>query len=195
MKTFLVCGLVMAACTAPALADNPGGPYVGGGFGRFHLNIDNLNDVGQAVDSIADSNDDAYKIFAGWRLTPNWAVEGAYVNFGHPRDQFSATGSDGQYRVHMDGFSPTLLGSVPLGPVELFGEIGYLFYHVDLTANFTSLDSEVLESTHTRSDFLYGGGVGMTFFDHLNLRAEYQQLDLTRYQNSDASWLDAAWRF
>jgi len=195
MKTLLVCGMVMAACAAPAMADNPSGPYVGGGYGRFHLNIHNLNDVGQAIDTITDSNDNAYKIFAGWRLTPNWAIEGAYVNFGHPGERFTATGSDGRYSVHMDGFSPTLLGSVPLGPVELFGEVGYLFYNVHLTTNFNAPVADVVESTHTRSNFLYGGGVAVTFFDHLNLRAEYQQLDLSRYQNSNALWLVAAWRF
>ena len=43
----------------------------------------------------------------------------------------SATGANGNYHIHMDGWSPTAIGTLPLGPVELFAEAGYLFYDVN----------------------------------------------------------------
>ena len=190
----MVGGALLIACAVPAFADNPSGPYVGGGWGQFNLHIDNLNDLGQSVNSIAHSDADAYKFFAGWRLTPYFSLEAAYVNLGNPGSNFSATGSDGNYRVHMDGWSPTAIGTLPLGPVDLFAEAGYMFYNVNLTATDTG-GGETLSSSHSRSDFLYGGGIGVTFFDHLNVRAEYQELNLNEYHDSNALWLTGAWRF
>jgi len=180
---------------AAAESDNPSGPYVGGGYGRFNLHVDSLSDVGQGFDSIVDSHDDAYKIFAGWRLTPHWAVEAEYVNFGHPQSSFTASGSSGDYRVHLDGFSPKLIGTLPLGPVELFADAGYLFYNVDLNVNVASMGSAGIESSHTRSDFVYGGGLGVVVLDHLAVRAEYERVELADFKDSDALWLTAAWRF
>jgi OOP family OmpA-OmpF porin len=168
---------------------------VGGGLGRFNLHIDNLNDVGQAVSTIANSDDNAWKLFAGWRFMPYLAIEGAYINLGYPSDDFSATGSSGRYKVHMDGFSPAVIGTVPLGPIELFAKAGYYFYNVDLRANTTSLANASVESSHSRSDLLYGGGVGTTFIDHLNIRVDYEQIDFTNYRSSNALWLEGAWRF
>ncbi|MGC2461503.1 MAG: outer membrane beta-barrel protein [Steroidobacteraceae bacterium] len=195
MKKLIVSGFVMAACAAPAFADTTGGPYVGGGFGQFNLHIENLNDVGHAVSTIAHSDDDAWKLFAGWRFAPYLAVEGAYINLGHPGDTFTATGADGTYKVHMDGFAPSVIGSVPLGPIELFAKASYFYYNVNLKAAVSLPASAALQSSHSRSDFLYGGGVGMTFVDHLNIRAEYEQFDLANYRNSNTLWLAAAWRF
>jgi opacity protein-like surface antigen len=195
MKKLTASVLAMAACATPVFAANPSGPYVGGGYGQFNLQIKNLNDVGQAVSTIAHSNDNAWQLFAGWRLNPYLALEGAYINLGHPDDRFTATGANGRYHVHMDGFSPSLIGTLPLGPIELFAKAGYFYYNVNLRADVTSARSAGVESSHSRSDFLYGGGVGVTFLDHLHIRAEYDQIDLTNYRNSDAFWLTAAWRF
>jgi hypothetical protein len=188
-------GVLLIACAMPAFADNATGPYVGGSFGQFNLDIDNLHDLGQSVSSIAHSNADARKYFAGWRLTPYFALEGAYVDLGNPGSNFTTTGSNGNYHIHMDGFSPTAIGTLPLGPVDLFAEAGYLFYNVNLTANYTAPGTETVQSSHTRSDFLYGGGLGLTLFNHLNVRGEYQVLNLQEYHNSNALWLSAAWRF
>jgi OOP family OmpA-OmpF porin len=186
----LICGAV-----APAFADNPSGPYIGGGYGRFDLKVHNFNDVGQGVDTIVDSNDNAWKLFAGWRMNPYFAIEGAYINLGNPGDKFTATGSNGTYQVHTTGFAPTLISSLPLGPVELFAEAGYYYYNVKLAVNVQSLGSAALDSSHSRSDFLYGAGAGITFLDHLHVRGEYQRINMANYSNSDALWLTAAWRF
>jgi hypothetical protein len=48
---------------------------------------------------------------------------------------------------------------------------------------------------HSRSDFLYGGGLGVTLFQHLNLRAEYERIEVTNASGSDAFWLSPSSRF
>ena len=78
--------------------------------------------------------------------------------------------------------------------MELFAKVGYYYYDIKLTVNASSFEDASVSSSHTRESFLYGGGIGATIVDHLNLRAEYDQINLTNYQSSEALWLLAAWR-
>ena len=190
--------LVIAATVVHADAYNPfsspaSGPYVGAGWGQFDLHLHNLNDVGTAVTDITHSSDDAWKAFVGFRFAPFISVEAAYVDFGHPNDHFDTFGSDGTYHVTMTGFSPAVIGTLPIGPLEVFGKAGYYFYNLDTRVDFSS--GPFLESRHSRSDFLYGGGLGVTLLGHLNLRAEYERVDVDNASGSDVFWLSPSWRF
>jgi opacity protein-like surface antigen len=173
----------------------PSGPYLGGGWGRFNLKLDNLDDVGTAVNSIVHSNDDAWKIDVGYRFSPYLGIEGDYMNFGRPGDTFEGTGSSGNYQLHMSGFAPFLVGTLPAGPVEIFAKAGYLFYNSDLKVNLNAPGQEVLESTHSRSDFIFGGGLGVTLFRHLNFNVEYDAVRVENARSSNVLWLATAWRF
>jgi hypothetical protein len=42
---------------------------------------------------------------------------------------------------------------------------------------------------------LYGFGVGMTFFERLNARLEYEKIDSDFVDDADALWLSGQWRF
>lgn len=170
--------------------------YLGAGWGRFNLDLDNFNDVDQAVHDITHStDDDSWKIFAGYRFSPYFALEGDYVNFDQATDGFVGTGSSGNYRLHIDGFAPLGAITLPAGPFEVFGKAGWLFYNSNLRVNFNAPGQEFLESTHSRSDFMWGAGLGVTFFGHLNVSAEYDGIRIVNAPNSNALWLSAAWRF
>lgn len=170
------------------------GPYVGAGWGQFKLHLHDLSDVGIAVSSVTDSDDNAWKVFAGYRFNPFLGLEAAYVDYGRPGDRFAGTGSNGDYKLNMKGFSPSIIGTVPIQNFELFAKAGYYYYDVHLKTQFDSSGGNI-DSSHRRSDFLYGGGVGYTFGDHLHLRAEYERVDIQNAPQSDAFWLNAAWRF
>lgn len=188
-------GSIPAFAYGAAAMDNPSGPYVGGGYGRFNYNARNLGDVGTAVGRIVnDSSDNAWKIFAGWRFNPYIALEANYIDFGRPSDKVSTGGSNGNYRVDLSGFAPYLIGSLPLGPVELFAKVGEYYYDVKTRIDFDNPGPDV-DSSHSRNDFTYGAGVGVTVLERLHLRAEYETIDIEDAKNSDAVWLSAAWRF
>jgi len=155
--------LVIAATVVQSDDYGPSsGPYVGAGWGQFDLHLHNLNAVGTAVTDITHSDDDAWKAFVGFRFAPFVSVEAAYVDFGHPNDSFRTFGSDGVYHVTMTGFSPTVIGTIPLGPVELFGKAGYYFYDLDTRVDFSS--GPFLESRHSRSDSLAEAESGLRCF-------------------------------
>lgn len=188
--------LGMVPCMAVYAADdNPSGLYVGAGIGGFKYKADNIGDVGQSVADIIDEADDtSWKAFVGWRFMPYLAVEAAYIDFGAPGDSFSTSGSNGNYEVALSGFAPYLIGTLPLGPVELFARLGYYYYDVDTKIDFDG-PNQGIDSSHSGDDLIYGAGIGITLFDHLNVRVEYETVDIEDASKSDAIWLSGAWRF
>ena len=205
----LAAGLLGAANVSPSRAqtyDNtynsypwayttPNGAYIGGGFGRFDYRIDSLNDVGQGVSDITHSSDDAWKIDLGYRFSPFIAIEADYIDLGNPHDGFQATGSSGNYRAHITGFAPFLVGTLPAGPIELFAKAGWLWYDNNLQINLNQPGSQVIESSHRFSNFMYGGGIGVTLFRHLNVNLEYDGIRIENATDSTVLWLAANYRF
>jgi opacity protein-like surface antigen len=187
-------GVAASVSANAAESDNPSGFYVGAGWGQFNLDVDGLDEAGSAIESIVETDSNAWKIFTGYRLNPYLAFEAAYIDFGSANDRFEASGSDGNYEIDVSGFAPYVIGTIPLGPVELFGKVGYYFYDIDVNVDLDAPGPDV-DSSHSDSNFLYGGGLGVTLFERLNVRAEYEIIDLDRAPNSDAMWLSASWRF
>lgn len=187
-STAIFAALGIACTTSVALADNERGLYLGGGVGQYNVKIDDVGDIG---DTIGDyrSDDTAYKAFVGWRFNPFIAVEGAYVNLGSPDDTI-APGTTAETEI--DGFAPYVVGTLPVGPIELFLKAGYLFY--DVKSQVRS-PLGTLSDEDSGEDLVYGGGVGFTLLEHLNLRLEYEKIDIKDTDRSDALWLTGAWRF
>jgi OOP family OmpA-OmpF porin len=186
----LACSSAFAQSSAD---ENDEGFYIGGGVGQFNLKLDDVDQTDEAIESLDDS-DTAWKAFAGWRMNPYFSLEVAYVDFGRPSDRATtAAGTGGDFSAHISGFEPSILGTIPLGPVELFGKVGYLFYDVDASVDLDN--GPGFDSSSSESDFTYGGGVGMTFFGRLNARLEYQRIDSSVVDDADAFWFSGAWRF
>jgi OOP family OmpA-OmpF porin len=189
----MVCALGGTAGVSYA-AENPSGFYVGAGVGQFNVNIDDIDQTDNAIERL-DDDDAAWKAFVGYRINPYIALEAAYIDFGKPATRSSASGSNGDYRVKINGFAPYVIGTIPVGPVELFGKIGYYFYDVDLRADFDDPLKPDIDSSKSDEDLMYGVGIGATFFDHLNARLEYERIDSSRLDDADALWASASWRF
>ncbi len=88
-KICAVAGTLFAFATSTAFAqvdenDNAEGFYVGGGFGDFSTKIDELDDIDN-VGIDLDEDEDATKIFAGWRFNQFVAAQADYYDFGDSR--------------------------------------------------------------------------------------------------------------
>ena len=184
-KRSVAMAILFALAAAPAVAaDNESGLYVGAGVGRFNVEIDDVEDVTDAIGSF-DADDTTFKAFAGWRFNPYLGVELDYIDLGNPEDFI-----DGR-RVSADvnGFAPYLVGTLPIGPVELFAKAGYLFYDVKVDVDDLDIEDD------SNEDLVYGAGIGLTVFEHLHARLEYEVIDIGEVDDANALWVSAAWRF
>lgn len=197
MKRAIVAAVLFGAASSVALAqspDNDEGFYLGGGVGQFNLEIDGIDGIDEAIERL-DDDDTAWQAFIGWRINPYIALQVAYVDYGRPQDDFSTSGSSGNYRAKLSGFAPSVIGTLPLGPVELSAKIGYYFYDLEITANIDDPLAPDFDSDDSGEDVFYGIGVGMTFFDRLHAKLEYEEIDIDGADDANAFWLTGAWRF
>jgi opacity protein-like surface antigen len=199
MKRAITAATLLALSCGTALAqspDNDEGLYIGAGYGQFNVSVDDIDDADEAVSKI-DDDGNAWKIFAGWRLNPYVAFELNYVDFGENSGSTgsSSSGSSGNYAVDLAGFQPAVYGIFPLGPVELFGKVGYYFYDVDLSLNLDNINQDNFSADTSEEALSYGFGVGMTIFERLNAKLEYEKVDTDLIDDLDAIWLSGAWRF
>jgi opacity protein-like surface antigen len=180
--------LAVALAASSVHADEEQGLYIGGGVGQVNVDIDDFDDLATTVDKYS-SDDTAYKLFAGWRFNKNIALQLDYSNYGSPTDEILP---GVEATTEIDGFQPNIVGTLPLGPVELFAKAGYLFYNVDFRirgpGGTTSIDGDGQE-------FVYGAGLGFTVLGKLNVRAEYEVLEVDDVDDVNSLWLTAAWRF
>jgi OmpA-OmpF porin, OOP family len=192
MKNGLTAALAVAALAAAQAAgaqDNESGIYAGGGVGTFDVQIDDFDDIDATLDRY-DSDDTAWKVFAGWRVSPHLAFEGAYVNLGSPDDEI-IPGTD--LTIETDGFAPYIVGTIPIGDwFELFAKAGYYWYDTELQIS-TAVGS--VSDDESDSTFTWSAGAGVNVFERVNIRLEYEQFDFDQSDDSKALWLTGAWRF
>jgi OOP family OmpA-OmpF porin len=197
-KAMTVAGVLLALTAGPALAqrdrddnragDNPQGFYFGGGIGDFSSSVDEIDSLDSIDDAGIDfsDGDNAMKVFGGWAFNRFFAVQGDFVDFG---ESSGAVSPSVRGSSDVQGLAPSIVGTIPIGPIELFGRVGMMFYDVDLNLGGGRLVDESGE------DLVWGAGLGIDVLDRLNLRLEYEEIDIERLDESDAVWLTAAWKF
>lgn len=164
-----------------AVADENSGLYVGIGLGDYSSEFDDVEDV----DIDFDEDSDAKKVFAGWRFNQVVALQLDYIDFGDAAVELAPFNIETDTRA----LAPYVVGTLPLGPVELFAKGGVLFYELEVSSGGTEIIDE------TGQDLAYGVGVGITVIDRLALRAEYEKIDIDELDDAEAVWITAAWRF
>jgi opacity protein-like surface antigen len=184
VKHLILAAALFAIGVTPAFADNERGLYLGAGVGQFNIEVDDVSDVASTVESF-DSDDTVYKLLAGWRFAPFIAVELDYIDLGAPEDEIQQVNVE----TEINGVAPYLIGTLPLGPIELFAKVGYYFYDIQINAeSLGTLDD-------SNEDLVYGGGLGITLLEHLHVRLEYEIIDISEVDDANALWVSGAWRF
>jgi len=185
-----LCAVIAASAlaAAPAFAqddNNTDGLYLGIGLGDFSTGVDDISDVDEA-DLDFDSDENARKVFAGWRFNRFFAVQLDWVDFERSVDARNALNV---FATQSEGIAPSVVGTLPIGPIELFARAGILWYDLEVERNDTSLLDNSDDSP------IFGAGVGFTIARRLNLRAEYEVVEIDGLDDPNAVWLTAAWRF
>jgi OmpA-OmpF porin, OOP family len=186
-----ISALTVAAASPAAFAqDETAGFYLGGGAGQFNAQIDDVDEVDDAVEGW-DEDDTAYKFFAGYRMNQFLSFELDYINLGEPS---GAVVPGFNVDAAVDGFAPYVIGSFPLGQwFEVYGRLGYFFY--DATVGIENEVDDRIEFDEESEDLVYGAGVGAHIGERLNIRLEYERFDLQGVDDADSLWLTAAWKF
>jgi hypothetical protein len=183
-KTGAAAAALLLVTGGPAFAQNTEGFYIGGGLGDFSADIDNFDDVDD-VDLDFDSDSDASKVYGGWRFNQFVAVQVDYTDFGESTAALDVLDITADTR----GLAPSVVGTLPLGPVELFGKAGVMFYDVEVNGP----GEEFIDDSG--QDAVFGAGIGFTLFERLSLKAEYERIDIEELDEADAVWITADWRF
>lgn len=122
---------VLLLMVAPGTsAADVNGWYVGASLGRSTIDIGIIPE---------DPTNTAYKLFGGYRLGA-LALEGGYVDFGDTSDDYLGAPLD----INVSGLDVFGVLNLPLGPIDLFGKVGLLFwdYEIDIaSSSFTDSDT------------------------------------------------------
>jgi hypothetical protein len=195
-KKLTLAGAMLVLLAGPALAQrdndqgggNAEGFYLGGGVGDFSSAVDeinNLDDVDDVGIDFSDS-DNATKLYAGWNFNRFFAVQGDFVDFG---ESSGAVTSSVRGTSDVQGFAPSVVGTLPVGPIDLFARVGMMFYEVDLNLTGGRFVDESGE------DLVWSAGIGIDIRDKATLRLEYEEIDIAELDEADALWLNFAWKF
>jgi OOP family OmpA-OmpF porin len=197
-RSLVFAGLMASLVAVPAFAQserdddragrNLEGLYLGGGIGDFSSAVDEINNLDDIDDVGIDfsDGDNARKLFLGWHFNRFFAVQGDFIDFGDASG-FVAPSVRGSSDVQ--GFAPSIVGTLPLGPIELFARVGMIFYEVDLNLTGGRIVDESGE------DLIWSAGIGIDVLDRINLRLEYEEIDIQELDEADAVWLNVAWKF
>lgn len=154
--------------------------YIGAGAGITASDL--CNDIsGPGVD--CDDEDTGLKLFGGYKFTPNFAAEAAWIDLG----EVSATGPGGSATVEADGFQVAALGIFPINPqVSIFGKLGAFMWDASVTT------SSGFSVSDDGTDIMLGFGGMWNITPQIGLRAEWERFDV---DSEDVDFLSVGVQF
>lgn len=104
--------LLLPLCASAAYADEPViGFYAGGSGGLAVLHRERIFRSG------IEADDQGYKVLAGFRINPGFAVEASYADYGDIKKDTRLAGE-------IDVFNAAAVGLIQLREWDLFGKVG-----------------------------------------------------------------------
>jgi hypothetical protein len=162
-----LCAALIAAPLSFAQAGETGF-YLGGSVGTAAIDV--TIDDGIPGAPAFDEDDFAWKAILGYNfgLTPvfDLGIEGGYVDLGAPSGDVAGSA------VELDPNGWNVFGVVgfDIGPVGVFGKVGYIYWDVEATVDDISFSDD-------GSDLGYGAGLRFNL-GSLEIRGEYELYDI-----------------
>jgi len=160
--------MVLPAGSALAAGEMDGlkGLYGGASFGRSEVDDFCKESFGKCED-----NDNAWKLFAGYQFTPNWGLEGSYVDFGEYSDR---AGDLLTVKAQADALSLVVVGTAPYSEqFSVFAKAGAHRWDLDLRA-YSSLLPEQFAMDDDGVSLQLGIGAKLNFTPNFGMRAEWE---------------------
>lgn len=166
MSTAMKC--MVAACSlGAALSVQAADWYVGASVGAS----DFKEDIGAVPAGVTvDTRDTGFKLLLGASLTPNFAVEGGYVDVG----KLKVSGGGLSAGIKANGYFVDLLGRMPVSTdVALLARIGVFNGHAK-TYGFPALGAGP-DQKDSSTDVKFGVGVSYAVNKSTAVRAEWER--------------------
>lgn len=174
---FAALGLTAAMA---AQADVQPGFYAGASLGTTKIDDDGFDDI----DFDFDDSDVGFKVFGGYSISQNFAVEVSYFDLGEASGHFDDGFDSVDFDVGVSGFNVSAVGVLPVSDMfSLFGKIGYASYDIDAHVDVAGFGSG--SDSQSESDLTYGIG-GALSFGQFAVRLEYEAINV---DNGDANML------
>ncbi len=189
----LAIAALAALATPSVIAQDMSGWYAGGNIGRTGASIDDnrirsgLAAQGRTVTSIDERDEDrGYKVFGGYRINRNFAVEAGYFDlgsFGYTATTVPAGTLGGDIRVK--GVNLDLVGILPItGKLSALGRVGVISERT--RGNFGSTGGVRMpyasaNPSERSTGVKFGAGLNYDFTESLAMRLEAE-----RYRIKDA---------
>ena len=175
-------GLVASHAACAQVAAREGG-YAGVSFGV--ADIDRRAAVPNLIDSgTVDGRDTGFKLFGGYMFNRVFGAELAWMKLRGVRYSGTFQGSavtNGE--IDVNGFNLSAVGALPLGPLVIFGKVGFLLW--DSEASDITGGTPFAES-FDGTDVSFGVGVSLNFTRNLGVRAEWER---SKILNADADFV------
>lgn len=170
--------------TLPALAADTGtGFYLGGNVGQSRAKIDTAGidagiiALGAATSATsADEEDVGFKLFAGYRFHPNFAVEGGYFNLGKFNTTTVTTGPPltiaGEAK-NDNGFNLDLVGIVPFD--DSFSGFARVGVQTSKTTVSGAAVGVAVSTSESKTSYKAGLGLQYNFTKNVGARLEWER--------------------
>jgi hypothetical protein len=183
MMRAAIAGLAVLLASPFAFAQEPEeatGFYFGGGVTQTRFDEDQFD-----VDDV-DDEDNSWKVIAGYRFIPEFAIEGNYVDFGEASAPALVPGTAG-FASEAQAFALYGVGMIPVPYFDLFVKAGAAQIDAEQTTPIGNADDDVTE-------FAYGAGA-QARFGNLGVRLEYEKFDTDLIGDLDLLSLSATFTF
>ena len=169
--------VLLLGITGPAIAQG----YIGAGAGI--TSADFCDDIAGSGLS-CDDEDTGLKIFGGYKFTPNFAVEGAWIDLG----EASITVGVNTATVEVDGFQVAAVGILPINPQwSVFGKLGAFMWDASVNSNIPGATG-----SDDGTDIMFGFGGMWNITPQFGLRAEWERFDI---DSNDVDFLSVGIQF
>ena len=169
--SFLLGGLISLGLVASAQAE---GWYAGASVGGAHVK-DDAPDNGRSINR--DSSSTGYKLFTGYQINPQLAVEAAYADLG--KETFNwryGKNESGAGSIKLQSLSVAVVGSMPIADgIRAFGKLGAAQMQGKYHESWSQPGyAETIDIKKSKTVANYGLGLAYQIMPKLEVRAELE---------------------
>ncbi len=166
--------VILCFALAQAAVASNGKWYAGAAVGSSHVK-DDASDKEFSI--VRDSTTTGYKLYAGYQIMTNVAIEGAYTNLGKEKFswRYSPTES-GAGTIKVKALSLSAIAIVPLpGSFSAFAKLGVASLNTNYNESWSQTGyAETLSEKKSKTVAHYGAGITYPLQEGVAIRAEFE---------------------